>query len=286
MKAIRNVLRNQPPHWVGDGFPVRTLFSYQQANDFDPFLLLDYGGPYDFAPAEAPRGVGEHPHRGFETVTIVYQGELEHRDSAGNHGTIGAGEVQWMTAAAGVVHEEFHSEAFTRAGGAFEVVQLWINLPARQKLSPPRYQEILSSRIASVDLPNGAGKARIIAGDFQGTKGPAKTFTPIQLWDLRLKGGARTTLHVPEGDTTMLVIQRGSVTLNAAQAAQAVELVQFDRAGSEIALETEDDVMALLLSGAPLGEPVYGQGPFVMTTREEILQAIADFQSGKMGRLT
>ena len=285
MKRIIEVRRNVSPHWVGDGFPVRSLFSYQQAAEFDPFLLLDYAGPHDFAPAEAPRGVGEHPHRGFETVTIVYQGELEHRDSSGSHGTIGPGDVQWMTAASGVVHEEFHSEAFARDGGTLEMVQLWVNLPARDKRTPPRYQGIESQQIPMVSLPGGAGSARVIAGELMGAKGPAQTFTPIQLWDLRLAAGGRTTLRVAEGDTTLLVVQQGRVLLDGDEAVGSVELARFDRAGDEIQIEAQEDAMVLVMSGTPLAEPVVGQGPFVMNTREEIHQAIADYQSGKMGSL-
>ena len=182
MKRLIHITRDVPAHWVGDGFPVRSLFSYgRDSAAVDPFLLLDFAGPHEFAAATAPRGVGEHPHRGFETVTIVYSGELEHRDSAGNHGTIGPGDVQWMTAASGVVHEEFHSAAFTKSGGTFQVMQLWVNLPAKLKMSPPRYQEIRDRDVPRVTLPNGAGTARIIAGDFDGTHGPATTFTPVNL---------------------------------------------------------------------------------------------------------
>lgn len=286
MKAIRQIVRNVPAHWVGDGFPVRSLFSYQDGDQYDPFLLLDYAGPYEFAPAEAKRGVGEHPHRGFETVTIVYQGELEHRDSSGSSGSIGPGDVQWMTAASGLVHEEFHSERFARDGGTLEMVQLWVNLPARDKASPPRYQEILNEKIPSVPLPGGVGQARVIAGTFEGTAGPAKTFIPINVWDLRLPACSSTTLTLPEGDTALLIVQRGTVTVNGSDSAQAVELVQFDRAGTEIQLEADSDAMALLLSGQPIGEPIVGRGPFVMNTQDEIRQAIMDYQNGKMGHLS
>lgn len=279
MKPIRNILANQPPHWVGDGFPVRSLFSYSGGNQFDPFLLLDYASPYEFAPAAAPRGVGKHPHRGFETVTIVYQGELEHGDSAGNHGVIGPGDVQWMTAASGVIHEEFHSERFTREGGMFEVAQLWLNLPASVKMSPPKYQEILSSQIPTVDLPDSAGTLRVIAGKFGGAAGPAKTFTPVNLWDLRLARGKSVKLAVQPGDTTLLVVQHGRVAINDDREADAVALVQFEREGSEISLAANEDAHLLLLSGTPIGEPVVGQGPFVMNTREEIQQAFADFRN-------
>ncbi len=285
MKAIRKIIRDISPHWVGDGFPVRSLFSYQGGNQFDPFLLLDYAGPYEFAAAEAKRGVGEHPHRGFETVTIVYQGELEHGDSSGARGAIGPGDVQWMTAASGLVHEEFHSERFAREGGTLEMVQLWVNLPAKDKVSPPKYQEISADRIPIVPLVDGAGNVRIIAGEFLGTHGPASTFTPINAWDLRLKGGHRTTLSLPDGHTALLVVQRGSMTINGSERVKGIELVQFDRSGGDIVIEMQEDAMALLLSGEPIGESVVGHGPFVMNTPEEIRQAFLDYQTGKMGSI-
>lgn len=285
MKTIRRVVRNVAPHWVGDGFPVRSLFSYQEGSEFDPFLLLDYAGPYKFAPAEAKRGVGEHPHRGFETVTIVYQGELEHRDSSGSHGSIGPGDVQWMTAASGVVHEEFHSERFAREGGTLEMVQLWVNLPADKKLTPPRYQGILDSQIPRATLPDNAGTARVIAGEFYGTRGAAQTFTPINVWDLQLNANGRAALNFPAGHTVLLVVQAGAVEANG-QPLKAVELASFDRGGELVELKAESAARVLVLSGQPLNEPVVGQGPFVMNTREQIREAIQDFQAGRMGRLT
>lgn len=284
MKSIRNIIRNVPRHWVGDGFPVRSLFSYQQGNGYDPFLLLDYAGPHTFEPAEAKRGVGEHPHRGFETVTIVYQGELEHRDSSGSHGSIGPGDVQWMTAASGVVHEEFHSARFAREGGALEMIQLWVNLPAADKMAPPRYQELPGDAIPCVDLPEGAGTVRVIAGDFEGTKGPAKTFTPINVWDVQLAENGSAEFDVPESHTALVVAQSGGVVVNGSELG-AVELAQLDRAGTKLRLEAGPASRLLILTGEPIGEPVSGQGPFVMNTREEIHQAIRDYQAGNMGRL-
>lgn len=284
LKPIRRIVRNVPQHWVGDGFPVRSLFSYNEGSDYDPFLLLDYAGPHRFAPADAPRGVGEHPHRGFETVTIVYQGELEHRDSSGSHGKIGPGDVQWMTAAGGVVHEEFHSERFAREGGTLEMVQLWVNLPAKDKLSQPGYQAILASQIPQVELPGGAGTVRVIAGEVLGQRGPAKTFTPINLRDVRLQPGGSAQLAIPEGHTSLLVVQRGQVTVNG-ESVKAVELVSFEPEGDEIQLDASEAARLLILTGQPLNEPVFGQGPFVMNTREQIREAILDYQSGRMGHL-
>jgi redox-sensitive bicupin YhaK (pirin superfamily) len=284
MKEVRQIIRDIPQHWVGDGFPVRSLFSYAGGNRFDPFLLLDYAGPHRFSPAEAPRGVGEHPHRGFETVTIVYQGELEHRDSSGSHGTIGAGDVQWMTAASGVVHEEFHSERFTRDGGTLEMVQLWVNLPAAKKMSPPRYQGLFDSDIPRVSLPGDVGIVRVIAGDFEGTKGAAATFTPVNVWDLLISRPGQVELNLPEGHTSLIVVQSGAIRLSDV-IAKAVELVEFDRAGTLVRLNSDAPARLLVLTGEPIKEPIVGQGPFVMNSREEIRQAIEDFQHGRMGRL-
>lgn len=283
-KSIRQVVRDIRPHWVGDGFPVRSLFSYAQGNGFDPFLLLDYAGPHQFAPAEAKRGVGEHPHRGFETVTIVYQGELEHGDSSGSHGSIGPGDVQWMTAASGIVHEEFHSARFSREGGTLEMVQLWVNLPAKDKLSPPHYQGILDAQIPHVPLADDGGAARVIAGEFQGVRGPANTFTPVNVWDLQLNAGRSINLPLPGRHTSLAVVQRGDVTINDRPCA-AVELVQFSADGDRVQLRATTPARLLILTGEPLKEPVVGQGPFVMNTREQIREAIDDYQAGRMGRL-
>jgi quercetin 2,3-dioxygenase len=286
VKRILGVYSSPRPHWVGDGFPVRSLFSYAtQGQHISPFLLADYAGPLEFPAASRPRGVGEHPHRGFETVTIVYQGELEHRDSTGNNGSIGPGDVQWMTAGAGILHEEFHSHAFTRSGGTLEMVQLWVNLPARNKMAAPGYQTLLSRDIPSVDLPGGAGRLRVIAGEYQGHRGAARTFTSVNVWDLRLRRDARVSLPVPEGHTTILVVLRGTVLVNGAQTAGAADTVLLDRRGDEVALEAKDDATVLLLSGEPIDEPVVAQGPFVMNTPEELRQAAVDFRSGRFGRM-
>ena len=277
----------RPPHWVGDGFPVRSIFSYDGLgrDQLSPFLMLDYAAPRNFEPATQRRGVGEHPHRGFETVTIVYQGELEHRDSAGNGGRIGPGDVQWMTAASGIIHEEFHSEKFTRAGGTMEMMQLWVNLPAKDKMSPPRYQTLRDRDIPSIPLPDGAGRLRVIAGEFGGHKGPATTFTPINVWDLRLNAGKTATLATPEGHTTAIIPMHGQALINGAQAAGEAQLAILDRSGGEFTIGVDTDATLLVLSGEPLNEPVVGYGPFVMTSDREIAQAIRDYQSGRFGSL-
>ena len=287
MKKIQRIVRDVQPHWVGDGFPVRSLFSYNEGTDFDPFLLLDYGGPLEFTPTDSRRGVEEHPHRGFETVTIVYQGELAHRDSSGSSGTIGPGDVQWMTAASGVVHEEFHSEAFSKKGGTLEMVQLWVNLPAIDKMSKPRYQGIVDADIPAVPLANDVGTARVIAGQLLGAAGPAKTFTPINAWDLQLKAGGSIELPIPAGHTSLLIVQTGSATVNETRIEHG-ELVLFERQkeNDSVGVVAVSDSRILVLSGEPLNEPVVGRGPFVMNTREEISQAIQDYQAGRMGQLT
>ena len=286
MRQLAQIVANTSLHWVGDGFPVRTVFSYDgMGAQMSPFLLLDYAGPAQFEPTTKRRGVGEHPHRGFETVTIVYQGSLEHRDSGGHRGKIGPGDVQWMTAASGLVHEEFHAEDFARDGGVMEMVQLWVNLPASQKMSPPGYQEILDQQIPSVVLKDDAGTVRVIAGEFQGTRGPAHTFTPVHVWDLKLKAGHSTEWTLPDGYTTALVLLRGLVQLNGSKLATAGEMALLDRSGDRFALECVEDATLLLLSGEPIHEPIVGRGPFVMNTPEEIRQAILDYQNGRMGNL-
>ena len=285
-KTILGRFGNSPSHWVGDGFPVRSLLSYGSLGaHISPFLLLDYAGPHYFEPADSPRGVGAHPHRGFETVTIVYDGEVEHRDSAGNGGVIGPGDVQWMTAAGGIVHEEFHSKGFTKTGGPFRMVQLWVNLPGKDKTAPSGYQNILSADIPVVTLPDGAGKARIIAGSLDGKTGPAKTFTPINVWDLRLVRGADVSLEIPEGHTAILAILGGHVTVNGTQEAGEAEVVLLDRAGSDVAIHADGDAMLRVLTGEPIDEPIVGRGPFVMNTEAEIRQAFDDFRSGRFGAI-
>ncbi|GER12754.1 pirin family protein [Variovorax boronicumulans] len=286
MKKILGTYSAPRPHWVGDGFPVRSLFSYDTlGRHASPFLLLDYAGPAPFTPTAQPRGVGQHPHRGFETVTIVYKGEVSHRDSIGQGGTIGPGDVQWMTAGAGILHEEFHSEAFTRDGGELEMVQLWVNLPARDKMATPGYQAIVDAQIPSVPLPEGAGSVRVIAGDYLGHKGPARTFTPIDVWDLRLNQGAQVTLPVPEGHTAAVVVLRGTVQVNGETVVRDAQMVLLDRAGDALTLDANNDAVVLLLSGEPIDEPIVGHGPFVMNTRDEIVQAMKDFGSGKFGQM-
>lgn len=284
MKKIRGVLENNKQHWVGDGFPVRTLFSYDGlGQQISPFLLFDYAGPARFEPTTQPRGVGQHPHRGFETVTIVYEGEVSHRDSTGKGGTIGPGDVQWMTAASGILHEEFHSPAFTSSGGNFRVVQLWVNLPAKDKMAAPGYQAILSSDIAAVNLPG--ARVRVIAGDFQGTRGAARSFTPINLWDVKMDKGASLRLDLPEGHNAAVAVLSGRVSINGEKSASDAQVVLLDPTGTEVQLEASDDALLLVLSGEPIREPIAGYGPFVMNSEAEIRRAITDFNSGRFGQI-
>ena len=286
MKNIIGIYTSPRTHWVGDGFPVRTLFSYDNlAKHISPFLLLDHAGPAEFTPTSERRGVGQHPHRGFETVTIVYKGEVEHRDSTGSGGTIGPGDVQWMTAASGIVHEEFHSKGFATSGGTLEMVQLWVNLPAKDKMADAGYQTILDGDIPSLPLKDNAGSLRLIAGEFDGHTGPARTFTPIDVWDLRLKGGKLLTLDLHEGRNTALVVLRGTVQVNGQESVGEGQLALFDRKGDQMTLEASEDAVVLLLSGEPIDEPIVGHGPFVMNTEQEIHQAFVDFQSGRFGRM-
>lgn len=284
MKSVYGVYSAPHSHWVGDGFPVRSLFSYMNhGKHLSPFLLLDYAGPVNFEPAEQARGVGQHPHRGFETVTIVYQGEVAHRDSTGQGGVIGPGDVQWMTAGAGILHEEFHSAAFTRSGGGLEMVQLWVNLPARHKMTAPSYQAILSREIPVAFLPGDAGTVRVIAGEYDGYQGPARTFTPLNVWDMRLRADHSCELTLPSDWWVGLVILHGSVVVNGDTAVQEVQTVLLSGEGERMTIEAHTDSTLLLLSGEPIDEPVVGRGPFVMNSEQEILQAFADFERGHFG---
>ena len=273
-------------HWVGDGFPVRSVFGYNGlGRELSPFLLLDYAAPYQFPPGNQKRGVGGHPHKGFETVTVAYQGELEHRDSSGGGGKIGAGDVQWMTAGNGIVHEEFHSADFTRKGGTLQMVQLWVNLRAKDKSAPPGYQTLLKGRIPNVPIPQDAGTVRVIAGEYGGQKGPAKTFTPINLWDVNVHAEKSAELPLPDGHTTAFLVLSGEVVVNGEREAGEGDLAIFGRAGGGVTVEAKKDAKLLVMGGEPIAEPVVGQGPFVMNSRAEIQQAFEDYQLGRMGEL-
>ena len=288
MKKIVGVYRNQQMHWVGDGFPVKNLFSYDRLGQaISPFLLLDYAAPYHFKPTTAQHGVGSHPHRGFETVTIAYKGEVTHKDSAGGGGTIKTGDVQWMTAASGVVHEEFHSPEFAQQGGLFEMVQLWVNLPAKDKMSSPRYQAIEAADIPVIEFADHAGHIRVIAGSHGDVAGAADTFSPVNVWDGELKVGHAEFVHVPVDHNSLVVVLEGEMLLNGTQKVQDSSIVMFAKDGeSAIQLEATQDAKFLILTGKPLNEPIQGHGPFVMNTKEEIIQAFHDFNNGKFGEIS
>lgn len=282
-RKLTSFLPSPRPHWVGDGFLVRPLFAdLAFGQEVSPFLMLDYAAPTEFRPSAKPPGVGAHPHRGFETVTIVYDGEIEHRDSAGNSGTIGPGDVQWMTAGAGLLHEEFHSREQARRGGKVSMAQLWVNLPAADKSAPPHYQTILQGDIPVVNL--GAASLRVVAGAFGETKGPARTFSPVHVWDVNAQAGADLELPIAAGDNVIVALFSGAVTVDGRDFAQA-GLLTFGPEGEAISLRVTADAKLLVLTGKPLNEPIVHYGPFVMNSEAEIRAAIDDFRRGKMGTL-
>lgn len=284
MKKVVGVYQNKHMHWVGDGFPVYNLFSYDRLGQtISPFLLLDYAAPYRFEPTNAQHGVGTHPHRGFETVTIAYHGEVTHKDSAGGGGTIKVGDVQWMTAGGGILHQEFHSPEFAQDGGLFEMVQLWVNLPAHSKMTPAKYQAIESTQIQSIDLDDVGSELRVIAGQYQDTAGAATTFSPVNVWDGKIVAGQAHTFYVTEGHTTLLVVLSGEVILNDNQRIEAPSLVVLSREEIDFNVKAEQDSKFLILTGQPLNEPIEGYGPFVMNSKAEIVEAVHDFNSGKFG---
>jgi len=286
MKKLLRIHQSSGMHWVGNGFPVRSVFDYNGlGRELSPFLLLDYAAPYSFPPGNERRGVGGHPHKGFETVTVAYQGELEHRDSSGGGGKIGAGDVQWMTAGGGIVHEEFHSRDFTKSGGTLQMVQLWVNLPAKNKSAKAGYQTLLKGQIPNVDLPQTAGNVRVIAGEYAGHKGAARTFTPINLWDVSLRAGKAAELPLPSGHTTAFLVLSGEVVVNGEKKAGEGDLAIFARPGNSISLNSNTDAKLLVMDGEPIPEPIVGHGPFVMNSRAEIQQAFEDYQLGRMGEL-
>jgi redox-sensitive bicupin YhaK (pirin superfamily) len=284
-RAAVAVFHAPAPHWVGDGFPARTLFSYDRLGKIvSPFLLLDYAGPAQFTPTTKRRGVGQHPHRGFETVTLVYSGGVSHRDTSGSGGSIGPGDVQWMTAGSGVMHEELHSAEFAQTGGAFKLAQLWVNLPAAHKMTKPRYQSIEAPSIPVVQLPGGAGTLRVIAGEFLGHKGPASTFTELNLWDATLGEGA-VKLPLPEAHQAILAVLEGSIVLASGEELGDADSAVFAASGGDIEFSVRAPTTVLVMSGVPIDEPIVGYGPFVMNSREEIVAAFDDVNAGRFGTL-
>lgn len=285
MKKIKYIRKAAQPHMVGDGFKVRTFITSAMWKDMSPFLMLDYIEPVNYLPTEIPRGVDVHPHKGFETVSILWEGALAHEDSSGGKGKLFAGDVQWMTAGAGILHKEFHEEEFSRKGGVLHGAQLWVNLPAKDKSTAPGYQDIRSATIPEIKLDGEKGKIRIIAGEMNAVKGPAKTFTRINIFDAHAKANASFDLHVTDGDHTTILVLKGTILINDDQIAREGDMLVFEDAGRNIHIQTNNDVHLLLLSGEPITEPVAAYGPFVMNTQEEIRDAINDYNAGKFGQL-
>jgi redox-sensitive bicupin YhaK (pirin superfamily) len=284
VRTVEGVHRSTTFHWVGNGFHVSTYFPSEQLDSVrtSPFVLMDYGPAKDFTPlASGKRGVGWHPHRGFETVTLAWEGSVAHRDNAGNSGIIGPGDVQWMTAGAGIFHEEYHEEAFARAGGRMHMMQLWVNLPKKDKRAKPGYQPIVTSSIPVVKL-GGGGSVRVVAGEHAGARGPAQTFTPITMLDAALTPGERFSVPLPGSYNALAVVAKGRVTAGG-RTAKAGELVLFANDGSSLELTAEEDTHVIVLAGEPLNEPVVQYGPFVMNTAQEIQQAFHDVQRGLFG---
>lgn len=284
-KKIANILTPPAPHMVGDGFRVHNFFPSGYKINMSPFFLLDYNAKVDFSARNEPRGVGVHPHRGFETVTIAYHGAVAHHDSAGNSGTIFPGDIQWMTAAAGILHKEYHEAGYSKKGGPFQMVQLWINLPAKDKMSPPKYQGITRDELQKFDLADGLGQVEVIAGNYQGVQGNASTFTPIEMYNARLKKGAVATFNLPATYNTGFVVIEGSVRVNGSDLAEVNQFVHFENTGTEFTVEAQEDSVLLILSGEPIDEPIAQYGPFLMNNQDEIRQAIADYNEGKFGYL-
>jgi len=288
MKKIieRIVKRPEQPGMVGDGFRVFNFIPRGNISQrrMSPFLMLDFGAEFDFGPSDTVRGVDVHPHKGFETVTIAYKGSVAHHDSAGNSGIINPGEVQWMTAGSGILHKEYHEKEYSKKGGPFEMVQLWVNLPKKDKATAPHYQSITATQMSKVELPGNSGTVNVIAGDFNGTKGPATTYTPVNLFDIKLNAGAEMDVAVPATHNTALLMVNGSIEVNGEAAAEH-SFILFKNEGEEIHIKASDDAVVLLLSGEPINEPIASYGPFVMNTQAEIYEAIEEFQNGKFGVL-
>lgn len=288
IKKIELVVPPPTAHYVGDGFRVHNFIPggyHLDMQRMNPFILMDYNSKFYFPPSDKPRGVGVHPHRGFETVTIAYHGSVAHHDSTGNSGVIGEGDVQWMTAASGILHKEFHEKKFSEAGGDFQMVQLWVNLPAAYKMSQPKYQGIVNSEINKFQLPDNEGVIEVIAGQYKDVKGAASTFTPIHLQNLKLNKGAKAEFSFPANYNTALLVIEGTLKINETEIVQTDHFVLFENQGEYFTVEAIEDTVAFVLSGEPINEPIVAQGPFVLNTRAQLIQAFEDFNRGKFGHL-
>lgn len=287
-KSVERIITPPSPHFVGDGFRVHNFIPsvyHLSMTRMDPFIMLDYNSKFNFPPTDKPRGVDVHPHRGFETVTIAYKGKVAHHDSYGNSGVIGEGDVQWMTASSGVLHKEYHESGFSKQGGDFHMVQLWVNLPAKNKMSQPKYQSITKDQIAVYNLPDNGGTVEVIAGNYKDKTGPASTFSPVNLMNLKIKRGARTDFNFPANFNTGLIVIEGKIRINDNGTADTDRFILLANDGEIFSVEAEEDSVVLIMSGEPLNEPIAARGPFVMNTKEELIQAYEDFTAGKFGRL-
>jgi len=284
-RKIKTIAPAGDMHMVGDGFRTRNFIDRRHWHELSPFLVADYNEPWQLMPTDHPRGVGVHPHKGFETVTIAWEGHIAHEDSSGGKGEIGPGDVQWMTAGSGILHKEFHAESFSKRGGNLHMMQLWVNLPAAAKNTPPSYQDIAAASIPQVELPDNGGTIRVIAGAYGGEKGPAKTFTRMQMLDIRLNAGATSRFNMQDDDNSMLLVLSGNIMVNDEKQVRSGQLVSFENGTGAISIESNNEAHLLLLSGEAIDEPIASYGPFVMNTQEEIRQALADFQAGKFGSL-
>ncbi|MHA3047818.1 pirin family protein [Riemerella anatipestifer] len=287
-RTVELVVSPREPHFVGDGFRVHNFVPSAYRLDMErmnPIIMMDYNSKYHFEPSEIPKGVGVHPHRGFETVTIAYQGKVEHHDSSGGGGIIGEGDVQWMTAASGVLHKEFHEKEWSKKGGIFQMVQLWVNLPAKDKMSTPKYQSIENATINRYQLENDKGEIEIIAGEYKGVKGSASTFTPLHLFNAKLKKGATANFSFPKHFNTALLVLEGDITVNQTEEVPTDHFALMENNGEDFTIEATSDTIVLVLSGEPINEPIAAHGPFVMNTRQELVQAFDDFNKGKFGYL-
>lgn len=287
-KNVELIASPREPHFVGDGFRVHNFIPSGYRLDMqrmDPFIMLDYNSKFNFPASEIPRGVGVHPHRGFETVTIAYKGKVEHHDSSGGGGIIAEGDIQWMTAAKGILHKEFHEKEWSKTGGEFQMVQLWVNLPAKDKMSTPKYQALKNKDLNRYILKDNKGEIEIIAGEYQGIKGLASTFTPIHLYNAKFKKGAASTFSFPAHYNTIILVIEGEIIINSKEKAQTDHLVLMENTGEDFTIETQEDAVALILSGEPIREPIAAHGPFVMNTKEELIQAFNDFNHGRFGYL-
>jgi len=287
-KKVEMVMKPREPHFVGDGFRVHNFIPSGYSltmQRMDPFILLDYNSKFHFPATDKPKGVGVHPHRGFETVTIAYQGKVAHHDSSGGGGVIGVGDVQWMTAASGVLHKEYHEEEWSKKGGNFQMVQLWVNLPAKDKMSAPKYQSLKNKDIKRYVMEDGQGEIEVIAGDYNGVKGSASTFTPVHLYNARLKRGGSAEFSFPAEFNTALLVIEGSVKINGGENVPTDHFILMENKGEEFTVVADEDALVLVLSGKPIGEPIAARGPFVMNTNVELEQAMRDFNMGKFGYL-